>query len=188
VAHDAHLGGPVRVLAAPVAEEVVDDRVEALLRWVPRFEEVVVEADLVDRGDGDGGVGVRRQQQQPGLRRAPPDLAQHLDPGQLRHPLVGGDEGDRLVAQLELRQHLERLPAGRGVDDAVFGAVAGAQVAGDGPGHGRVVVDNEDRRLPAHDRPFPRGGSTVPLQSADGRWQAGLTPRAVRESVSVVRP
>jgi hypothetical protein len=37
---------------APVAEEVVEDRVQPLGRRVPRLEQVVVEADVVDRLDG----------------------------------------------------------------------------------------------------------------------------------------
>jgi hypothetical protein len=47
------LGGGHRpeVTAPPGLQQVVQDRVELLLRWVPRLEEVVVEVDDVDRVD-----------------------------------------------------------------------------------------------------------------------------------------
>ena len=43
-------------------QQVVDDRVELLLRRVPRLEQVVVEVDDVDRVDRGVGVRVRGQQ------------------------------------------------------------------------------------------------------------------------------
>ena len=58
-----HVVGVVRVGLPPVAEQVVDDGVQPLLRRVPRLEQVVVEADVVDRLDRDVCVGVRREQQ-----------------------------------------------------------------------------------------------------------------------------
>jgi hypothetical protein len=40
-------------------DHLVDDRIELLLRRLPRLEQVVVHVDDVDRGDRGIGVGVR---------------------------------------------------------------------------------------------------------------------------------
>ena len=96
VADDLDVVGDLRVAASPVAEQVVDDREEPVLGRVPGLEQVVVEADVVDRGDRDVGVGVRREQQPLGLGRELARLAQQLDAGLLRHPLVADDQRDRV--------------------------------------------------------------------------------------------
>ena len=59
----------VRVRLPPVAEQVVDDGVKPFLRRVPRLEQVVVEANVIDGLDGYVCVRVRRQQQELRTRR-----------------------------------------------------------------------------------------------------------------------
>jgi hypothetical protein len=137
----------VGVGLAPVVQQVVDDRVEPLLRRVPRLEQVVVEADVVDRLDGHVGVGVGREQQELRARGVGPRLAEQLDAGHPRHPLVGGDQRHRLVAEGEPGQHGQRLRSRDRADDAVVGAEAAGQVARDRRGHLGVVLDRQDRRL-----------------------------------------
>jgi hypothetical protein len=51
VADDLDVVGDLGMTAAPVTDQVVDDREEPLLGRIPRLEQVVVEADLVDRRD-----------------------------------------------------------------------------------------------------------------------------------------
>ena len=63
VPDDADVGRVVRVGLRPVAEQVVDDGVEPLFGRIPRLEQVVVQADVVDRLDRDVGVGVRGEQE-----------------------------------------------------------------------------------------------------------------------------
>ena len=157
------VGRLVGVLGVPVAEEVVDDGVEVLLGRVPRLEEVVVEADVVDRLDRHTGVGVRRQQQPLGAVGQAAFLGgrEGLDAGHVRHPLVDCDERHGPVAQRELRQHLQSLLARRRPHDAVVAAVAATQVAADRRGHLLVVVDGEDRgprHVPPEDRLDPSAG------------------------------
>jgi hypothetical protein len=94
----SHVRGLVPVGLPPVAEQVVNDGVQPF-RWrIPRLEQVVVKADVVDRLDGHLGVGVRREQQELRARRIGTRLLEHLDTGHLRHPLVRGDQRHRLVA------------------------------------------------------------------------------------------
>jgi hypothetical protein len=47
---DALEGGPAA--RQPVGQQLVEHRVEPLLRRVPGLEQVVVEVDVVDRADG----------------------------------------------------------------------------------------------------------------------------------------
>jgi len=79
----------------PVSEEIVSDGVQPLVRRVPGLEQVVVEADVVDRLDGDVGVRVCSEQQELRVRCVGPRLLEHLDTRHLRHPLVSGDQRHR---------------------------------------------------------------------------------------------
>jgi hypothetical protein len=106
----------------------------------------VVEVDHVDRLDRGVGVGVRRQQHPAGEREQVHRLLQELDPGHLRHPVVGQQQRDRLTAQLQLAQRLQRLRSGLGPDDPVLLAVPAAKIAGNRPGHPRIVVHGDDHR------------------------------------------
>jgi len=65
---DPHLLRLRRMVGTPVVEQVVDDRVQPIRRRIPRLDQVVVEPDVVDGLDRDVGVGIRRQQQQLGVR------------------------------------------------------------------------------------------------------------------------
>ena len=152
VPDDPHHRAGVGVVLAPGLEQVVDDRVERALGRLPRLEHVVVEADVVDRPDRDVGVGVGREQQQPGVGGGLAHPRHQLDAGHARHPLVGDEESDGARAQGQLGEDTEGLVAGGRAHHAVVGPVAGAQVAHDGAGHLRVVVDGEDRRPVRHPR------------------------------------
>ena len=135
------------VFLPPVAEKIVEDRVEALLRRVPRLQEVVVETDVVDGLDGDVGVGVGGQEDELGLRREHPSLFEELDPRHLGHPLIRRDQPHLPVAQRELGQDLQCLGARCRPDDLELGTVLPAQVAGDGLRDRRIVIDRQDCRF-----------------------------------------
>ena len=90
VADDPHDG--VRGRGAPSRQSLSrssSDRVQPLLGRVPRLQQVVVEADVVDRLDRDVGVGVRGEQHELGVGRVHARLLEELDAGHLRHALVG---------------------------------------------------------------------------------------------------
>ena len=94
VAHQAQarLGAARRGVGLPVLQEVVEHRVEPLLRRVPGLHQVVVEAELVDRADGGLGVGVGREQHALGLRGHLQGAREELDPAHPGHALVGDQE------------------------------------------------------------------------------------------------
>ena len=142
-AHD--LGGRP-VLRVPVLEQVVDDRVEPLLGRIPGLEDVVVEPQVVDRADGHVGVGVGGEQHRADVGEQLAGDLEHLGAGEVGHPLVGHDERDRLVAQLQLPQRLDRLLAACRGQDPVVPPVAGAEVAAHRSEDRWVVIDRHDHR------------------------------------------
>ena len=147
VAHDADAAVARPVARAPVGEQVVQDGVEALLGRVPRFEQVVVDAALVDGRDRRVGVGVGREERALGGRRVLGGPAQDVDAAEAGHPLVREHERDGVAALGERPDGVDGLLAGPGADDAVVGAVAAAEVAGDGAEHLGVVVHDDDGGL-----------------------------------------
>ena len=112
----------------PVGQQVVEHRVQPLLRRVPRLQEVVVERDVVDRVDRDVGVGVGRHSRVL-AGRVVARLLQQLDAGHRGHALVGGDQRDGTVRDSELGEdgQAPRSPTSPGY--LVVGAVL--EVAGD---------------------------------------------------------
>ena len=104
----------------------------------------MIEVDDVDGVDGGVGVGVRRQQHPARQRVEVHRLLEELDAAHLRHPVVGDEHRHGVAAQLEFLERLEGVWPGFGAHDPVPLAVVSAQIAGDGSGHGRVVVDGQD--------------------------------------------
>ncbi len=142
---DAVVRRPERGL--PVAQHVLEDRVQPILRRIPGLEQVVVELDRVDRGDRDLGVCVRGQQHPLRIRVDRARLGQELDAGHAGHPLIREKQRNRGAAQLQATNDVQRgLAAVRG-DDPVLRPEPAAQVALDGPQHLGVVVDRDDDRV-----------------------------------------
>ncbi len=104
----------------------------------------MVQVDDVDGVDRGMGVGVRRQQHAPRHRVQVHGFFEELDSAHLRHPVVGDEHRDRLAAKFELVERLEGVRPGFGADDPELLAVVAAQIAGNGPGYGRIVVDGQD--------------------------------------------
>jgi hypothetical protein len=113
----------VQVTLPPVAEQIVDHRVQTVLGRIPRLEQVVVQADLVDRPDGDVGVGICGEHQKLRARRMGVGLREQLDPRHLRHPLIGDDQRHQLVTQRHRRQHRKRLRSRTRPYHTVVGAI-----------------------------------------------------------------
>ena len=154
VAHDPDPFERRAVAGPPVRQQVLEDREEPLLRRVPGLEEVVVQADGVDRRDGDLGVRVGREQDPFRVGVNVPDRLEELDARHARHPLVGQEQGDGGAAQLEPARRVEGGRAAVGSHDPVVRPESAPQVPLDGAEHLRIVVDRQDDRL-VHDVPPP---------------------------------
>ena len=177
------------VAGGPVGEQVVEDRVELLVGRIPGLEEVLVEADLVDRADGDVGVGVGGQQDALRLGLERDRLGEELGAGHRRHALVDEEERHRIAALGQLAHDLERIGPGAGTDDPVVVGIARAQVTLDGPQDGRVVVDREDCRLGDHAASVPTARRYAASMLAPGTMlltgsgrlaPAGISPWAIQ--------
>jgi hypothetical protein len=137
----------------PRFEQVADHGEEVLLRRIPRFHQVVIELDVVDRPDRRLGVGVGGQQDPPRLGDQLAQFRQELDPGHAGHPLVDEEERDRLLALHQPLRRAERDARRIGRQDTVVATEATAQIALHGPQHLRVVVDRHQDRV-CHQRWF----------------------------------
>ncbi len=141
----ARLGEPRGRVGLPVLEQVVEHRVQPLLRRAPGLHQVVVEPDLVDRPDRGLGVGVGRQQHALGLRG-------HLQSAWARNstPLIPGMRWSATSSATgsPRRTICSTMPeprlAGVRQQDAVARAVPVPQVALDRAADGRIVVDRQD--------------------------------------------
>ena len=109
------LGEPL-VLALQIEplDRVLEDAAD-LLR-VPRLRDVAIDLPEVDRLDEHVDIGERGQDDADRLGLARLDLAEQLDAGHLRHPLIGDDHGDFLLVEdlqrlgaTARRQDVERL-------------------------------------------------------------------------------
>ncbi|MBG6218390.1 hypothetical protein IWX75_002871 [Arthrobacter sp. CAN_A6] len=146
-----HIGRVIGIRPTPVIEQVIHHRIQPLSGRVPRFEQVVIETDVVDRLDGDIGVRVSREKEElrPWSMRS--RALHQLDPRHLRHPLVRRDQCNPLIAQGQLRQEFHGFGAGGSPENPEFRPISVAKVAGNRRGNLRIVVDRQNVRL-RHDR------------------------------------
>ena len=145
MANDPNAARLERRPGLPGREQVLDDRVELLLRGVPRLEQVVVEGHVVDRRDRRLGVGICGEQHALGVRHERACLDQVVGARHARHALVGDQHGRLLPPRAQLGQQLQRLRAGSRAQDPVALAEPASQVAGDGSEDRRLVIDSHDR-------------------------------------------
>ena len=147
MAHDADAVEGRRMRGAPIAQQVIYHRIEALFRRVPRFEQVIVETDIVDCPDSRFGVGVGRQQNTARPRESLDGLREKFHARHLRHPLIYHEQGDVLAAKLQRLQRIKRLRARFRADHAIVLAVLPAQVTFDGPQDDVVIINRHDYRF-----------------------------------------
>ena len=131
----------------PVGQQILEYGIEPHARRFPRFEQVVVESDLVDGSDGRVRIGVGGKQHAPGLRVDLDRFQEELRAGHVRHTLVHEKQRDLRPPLLELAGSLEGLGAGRRLDHAVIGPEMVPEVARDGVQDLRIVVDCQQNGL-----------------------------------------
>jgi hypothetical protein len=129
----------------PARKQILDDREQLLLGWIPGLQQVVVERDLVDRLDRRLGVGVGGQQHALGRRHDLARAHEVVGAGEARHALIGDEQGDLLAASHELGEDLETPLARVRSDDPVALAEPAPQVARHCCQHRGLVVDDDDR-------------------------------------------
>ena len=101
-------------------------------------------------------------------------MFEELDSSHLRHPLIGNDQRDRLVAQRQLGQYGERFGTRFRADNAVLGAVLRSQVACDRLQDSQIVVDRQNRRL-RHQVRLPVGPAATITSLINNRRQEFLS-------------
>lgn len=147
---------PGLVVRLPVLQQVVQNRIELLLRCMPRLAQVVVDAGAVDRLDRRLRIGVGGRQDALGAREQLADLGEDLGSDHSRRAWVREEQGDQVVSQArDLRQLDPLLPGVRG-ENAEAVAVPAGRVARHRAEHLRIVVHGHQARsrhaVPVHPR------------------------------------
>ena len=107
---------------------------------VPRLQEKIVDAGLIDGADGGVGIGVGSEQCPLRAGKDSHGLLQEFDSIHARHALVGKQQSHAVVAHLQLFQQIERALGRIASYDPVFSAVLRAKIALDRPQNIGVVI------------------------------------------------
>ena len=118
----------------PIAEQIVQLRIEVLGGRVPRLHEKIVDAGLIDSADRGGRVGVCGEQGALGVGINLHGFLEEMHAVQARHALVGEEQGHAVVAEFQLLQKVERALGRTASEDAIIRAVLRTQVAFDALG------------------------------------------------------
>ena len=110
-------------------------------RRIPRLQEEIIDAGLVDGADGRVGVGIRGQQRTFSFREDVHCLLQKNYAVHVRHALIGEEQRHTVVAQFQLLEQRERRFGGIAPDYTEFSTVFRAQIALDGAQDIGVVVN-----------------------------------------------
>ena len=142
---DALESGPVVLL--PCLQQIVEHRIQVLLGRIPGLQEVMVQPDLIDRPNRRLGVRVGGQEHARRIGEILNGGRQELDAVHLRHAMVNQEQGDRLVAQADLRKQFQRRWAGGSGEDAITVAVVAPQIALNRSQNIRIVIDCKNSGL-----------------------------------------
>ena len=125
----------------PALQQVVQHRIELLLRWIPRLVQVIVNLRRVDGSNRCLGIGIGRQQNALRIGIDLHPLLEKVDPGHPRHTLVGEKQRDRVLPLLKLIADIQRSAPGRSADNTVVLPVVAAQVLHHSFQYAGIVVD-----------------------------------------------
>jgi hypothetical protein len=127
----------------PIIEQVVELRVQVFGGRIPRLQEKIIDAGLIDGTDGGVGIGIRGEQRPLRAGKNPHGLLQEFDSIHVRHALVGKQESHAIITDLQLLQQIESALGRVAADDAVFGAVLRTEIALNRSQHIGVVIHTE---------------------------------------------
>src|SRR5262245_47497667 len=92
------------VIRPPIFEQIVNNWIEMLLRRVPRLEQVMMDARVIDGLNGRVGIGVSRQQDALRFRIEVYGSADKIDAAHFRHALVSKQKRHGFVPPFESLQ------------------------------------------------------------------------------------
>jgi hypothetical protein len=140
MAQNAHAVERRTVIGLPVFEQVVEDWIEVLFGRIPRFEEIMMNARLINGLNGGVRVGVCSEQNAFRFRINVDGPADEIHAAHFRHALIGEKKSHGIMAAFQRFQRADRCGARIGSHDPVAVRVALAQVAFDGAEHFRIIV------------------------------------------------
>ena len=150
VADDADSLELRRMSGHPVVQHVVEHGEQALLWRIPRLDQIVIEADLIDRRDGGIGIGVGSEQRLLGIGKQPLGLDEQIDACKPRHPLIHQHQCHGFICKSQLLENIEGPVAGFRPDHPEMLPEPMANIARDGLKHLGVVINSQNDRLVGH--------------------------------------
>ncbi len=131
----------------PGLQEIVEDRIQLLLGWIPGLVQVIVNAGGVDGANRSFRVGIGRKQDALGLREQRNRRFQEVYARHTRHALVGKNQGNHVLALFQLPADIQCRLARCGAHNTVFLTVVAAQILNHSFQYADVVVDREKNRF-----------------------------------------
>jgi hypothetical protein len=92
----------------PVVQQVIQLRIQVLLRRVPGFQEKVVDVGFINSADSRIRIGIRSQQSALGFGKSLSRFPKKPHAIHFRHALVCEQKSDAVAAKLQLFQKIKR--------------------------------------------------------------------------------
>src|SRR5579863_4757238 len=127
----------------PIIEQIVQLGIQMERGRVPRLQEKVMNAHLIDRADGSTGIRVRGEQRTFRIWKDAHTFLQKLDPIHPWHALIGEQQSHVVAAQLQLLQKLKSLLGRIAADHAILGAILRTEITLDRPQNIGIIVHAE---------------------------------------------
>src|SRR3984885_9364170 len=110
---------------------------------MPRLQEKIIDAGMINGADGGAGVGICGKQRPLRAGEDAHCLLQEFHSVHARHALIGKQQGHTVIANLQLLQKIERAFGRITSDDPIFSSVLRAKIALDRPQNIRVVIHTQ---------------------------------------------
>ena len=99
-AHDPDTLEGRSIIRLPVLKQIIQQRIQLLLWWVPRLQQVVINLYAVDGIDGSIGVRVCGKKHSLRVRKQLDRFFQEIDAAHMRHSLIDDEQRRRIAASL----------------------------------------------------------------------------------------
>ena len=142
---------------------------------IPRFQEKVVDAGVIDGADRGVGIGIRGEQCPLRPGEYPHSFLQEFDPVHARHALVGKEQSHVVITHLQLLQEVKCAFRRIASDDTISSAVLRTKIALYRPQNIGVVIHTQQNWF-GHDRSQLFAHTRVPV-----------TPRFLLDTENCIR-
>ena len=130
-------------IGIPVVEQVVQNRKQLLFGWIPRFQQIVIELNVIDGFNGGIGVRVGCEERPLGVWIEFDRLLERFHAIHFRHAMIHKEKRHSIIPELHPAQEIQSGAPGIGSQDAVAIFVVLLQVAFDRAEDVRIVIHRQ---------------------------------------------